>query len=50
METTKQTPISVRFEGTGSIGNGIRGSMLRSVKTDQNQFVLMGMALLINDY
>jgi len=24
--------------------------MLRSVKTDQNQFVLIGMALLINDY
>jgi len=50
METAKQTPISVHFGGTGSIGNGIRGSMLRSVKTDQNQFILMWMALLINDY
>ena len=49
-ETTKQTPISVCFGGTDSIGNGIRGSTLRSMKTDQNQFVLKWIALLINDY
>jgi len=44
METTKQTPINVCFGDTGSIGNGIRGSILRSMKTDPNRFVLKGMA------
>jgi len=39
-ETTKRTPINVHFGDIGSIGNGIRGSMLRSVKTDPNRFVL----------
>jgi len=38
--TTKLTPTSVRFGDTNSIENGTRKSMLRSVKTDQNQFVL----------
>ena len=49
-ETTKQTPISVCFGGTGSIGSGIRGSTLRSITTDQNQFILKWMTLLINNY
>ena len=48
--TTKLTPTSVHFGDTNSIGNGTRKSMLRSMKTDQNQFVLMWMALLPNDY
>jgi len=38
--TTKPTPTSVCFGDTDSIGNGTRKSMLRSMKTDQNQFVL----------
>jgi len=38
--TTKPTPTSVHFGDTDSIGNGTRKSMPRSMKTDQNQFVL----------
>ena len=49
-ETTKLTPTSVCFGDTDSIGNGTRKSMLRSMKTDQNQFVLKWIALLPNDY
>jgi len=43
-ETTKQTPTNVHFGNTGSIGNGIRRSTLKSMKTDPNQFVLKGTA------
>jgi len=36
VETIKQTPTNVRFGVTGSIGNGIRRSILRSMRTDPN--------------
>jgi len=39
--TIKPTPTSICFGDTNSIGNGTRKSTLRSMKTDQNQFVLM---------
>ena len=48
--TTKPTLTSVCFGDTDSIENGTRKSMLRFVKTDQNQFVLKWTALLSNDY
>ena len=48
--TTKPTPTSVCFGDTDLIKNSTRKSMPRSVKTDQNQFVLKWMALLPNDY
>ncbi len=48
-ETTKRTPTNVHFGDTGSIGNSIRRSMLRSMKTDSNQFILKGTAQLNND-
>ena len=48
--TTKLTPTNVCFGDTDSIENGTRKSTPRSVKTDQNQFVLKRMALLPNDY
>jgi len=38
--TTKLTPTNVRFGDTDSIGNATRKSTPRSVKTDQNQFIL----------
>jgi len=38
--TTKPTPTNVRFGDTDSIGNTTRKSTPRSVKTDQNQFIL----------
>ena len=47
--TIRQTPINVSFGDTDSIGNGTRGSTLRSGKTNQNQFVLKQTALLTND-
>ena len=48
--TTKLTPTSVCFEDTNLIGNGTRKSMLRSMKTDQNHFILKWTTLLSNDY
>jgi len=48
-ETTKWTPINICFGNTGSIENGIRGSMLRSMKTDPNRFVLKRMVEPNND-
>ena len=48
--TTKLTPTNVHFGDTDSIGNNTRKSTPRSVKTDQNQFVLKKTALLPNDY
>ena len=47
---TKLTPISVHFGDISSIGNGTRGSMLRSMKTDRNQFVWTWTALPTNNY
>jgi len=38
--TTKPTPTNVCFGNTDLIGNGTRKSTPRSVKTDQNQFIL----------
>jgi len=43
-EIIKQTPTNVCSGDTGSIGNGNRGSTLRSMKIDPNRFVLKGMA------
>ena len=48
--TTKPTPTSVCFGDTNSIENDTRKSTLRSVKTDQNQFILKWTVLLPNDY
>ena len=48
--TTKLTPTNVRFGDTDSIENDTRKSMPRSVKTDQNQFILKKTALFPNDY
>jgi len=39
-ETIKQTPTNIHFGVTGSIGNGIRRSTLRSVRTDPNRSAL----------
>ena len=38
---TRQTPIYVHSRSTGSIANGIRKSISRSVKTEQSQFILL---------
>ena len=38
---TMQTPIYVYSGSTGLIANGIRKSVLRSVKTGQSQFILL---------
>jgi len=43
-EIIKQTPTNVHSGDTGSIGNGSKGSILRSVKTGPSQFVWKGMA------
>jgi len=40
---TRQTPIYVHFENTGSTVNGTTKSTLRSMKIGQNQFALSGM-------
>jgi len=40
---TRQTPIYVCSESTGSISNGIRKSISRSMKKEQSQFVLLRM-------
>ena len=48
--TTKPTPTSVYFGDTNSMGNSTRKSTPRSMKTDQNQFILKWTALLPNDY
>jgi len=40
---TRRTTIYVCSESTGSITNGIRKSILRSMKTGQSQFVLLRM-------
>ena len=49
-EIIKLTPTCVCSRGTDSIGNGIRRSMPRSVKTDPNPFVLKWMVYLLNDH
>jgi len=48
--TTKLALTNVCFGDTNSIGNSTRKSTLRSVKTDQNQFVLKWTTLLYYDY
>ena len=40
--TTKQTPICICSGSIGSTVNGIRKNTLRSVKTGQSQFILLG--------
>jgi len=41
--TTRQTPIYVHSGSIGSIMNGIRKSISRSMKTEQSQFILLRM-------
>jgi len=48
-EITKRTPTNVCSGDTGSTENGNKENMLRSVKTDPSQFILVWMANFKND-